>query len=370
MRSGLTAALGAQPGRTRYSRRDKPAVAGLTTSGNVGIGTANPSNKLEVFTSNNGTVVPNFAIDSVSGAVKLRDNSYSLSVLANSSGNAGVIYSSSQLYLNSLITLSNNNPANGPDVYICRDGANILALRNDLIAQTSNIYNTFTARGAGTTSLEYFSTKAQSAGSFILQSTKGNIGGTARDIEIRHGATDTNGVITNGTLVINFAAAGVSVPGTLAVTGAATVTGLITANGGLQSGTGAGEIDVVSNSGALMGVRTVETVVSAMSGPTVTATALIPAGSFCCGITVRVTTLVTSAGATTFAVGDGTDPDCWGSAIAFALGTTSDSSKFNITGLPFYAGATNVVITANGGTFTAGAVRIAVHYITLTGPTS
>jgi hypothetical protein len=50
--------------------------------------------------------------------------------------------------------------------------------------------------------------KSQSAGSVIIQSLKGSAGGTARDIELRHGAVDTNGVITNGTLVATVKSTG------------------------------------------------------------------------------------------------------------------------------------------------------------------
>ena len=158
--------------------------------------------------------------------------------------------------------------------------------------------------------------------------------------------------------------------GALAVTGATTVTGLLTANGGIQSGTGAGEIDVTSASGALLGIRTVEATSAAMSGATVTVgTNIIPAGSYVLGVTVRVMTLV-ACGSSTFQVGDGTDADAWGSAIAVAAGTASASANFNITAPAFYAAATNVVLTANGTAFTAGVVKVAVHYITLTGPTA
>lgn len=187
--------------------------------------------------------------------------------------------------------------------------------------------------------------------------------------------TTTNGVLTdsanltwNGTILA--ITGGMTVSATLAVTGAFTVTGLLTANGGIQSGTGAGEIDVASASGALLGVRTVEATSAAMSGATVTVgTNIIPAGSYVLGVTVRVMTLV-ACGSSTFQVGDGTDADAWGSAIAVAAGTASASANFNITAPAFYAAATNVVLTANGTAFTAGVVKVAVHYITLTGPTA
>ena len=90
------------------------------------------------------------------------------------------------------------------------DAAATLAQRNGNginAAQTFRIYGTFTARGV-TTNLEALEIKSQSAGSVIIQSLRGSTGGTARDIELRHGAVDTNGVITNGTLVATVKSTG------------------------------------------------------------------------------------------------------------------------------------------------------------------
>lgn len=113
-------------------------------------------------------------------------------------------------------------------------------------------------------------------------------------------------------------------------------------------------------------VRQATTTLSAMSGATVTATNLIPANSIVLGVTLRVTTLIT--GATSFDIGDGSDVDRWGAAVAVAANTTSATAT--ITSLPFYAATTSVVLTANGSNFTAGAVRVTVHYMSTTAPTS
>lgn len=105
----------------------------------------------------------------------------------------------------------------------------------------------------------------------------------------------------------------------------------------------------------------------ALSGATVTATDLIPAGSIVLGVTVRVTTLIT--GATSFSIGDGTDADRWGATIAVAAGTTTTTANITITSVPIYAAATSVVLTAAGSNFTAGAVHIEVQYINCSAPT-
>lgn len=108
-----------------------------------------------------------------------------------------------------------------------------------------------------------------------------------------------------------------------------------------------------------MGIATV--VLSAMSGATVTASNLVPAGVMVVGVSIRVTTAV--EGATTFTIGDGTDADRWGDLISIDVDTTTDIADFTIANPVYYTVATDVVLTGTGGSFTAGAVRITVHYI-------
>lgn len=100
----------------------------------------------------------------------------------------------------------------------------------------------------------------------------------------------------------------------------------------------------------------------------VTLTNLIPAGVLVLGVTTRVTTAIT--GATSFQVGDGTDTDKWGATVNIALNTTSDGADFTALTPTFYPATTSVVLTANGGNFTAGNIRVAVHYIDLIPPSS
>lgn len=108
------------------------------------------------------------------------------------------------------------------------------------------------------------------------------------------------------------------------------------------------------------------TELAGLSGATATWTAAIPAGSLFLGVTSRVTTLIT--GATSFKIGDGSDVDRWGATVAVAAGTTSGIPEFTITSPVYYAAATNIVLTANGSNFTAGAVRLAVYYTLLDPP--
>lgn len=120
-----------------------------------------------------------------------------------------------------------------------------------------------------------------------------------------------------------------------------------------------------------LGIKSATALLSAMSGATVTSTNLIPAGSTVLGVTIRVTTLITSGdGGTTLTIGDGTDVDAWGTGIAFAANTTTTGTAFTVTTPAHYAAATSVVLTCTGGTFSAGAVRVTVHYLDYTAATS
>lgn len=128
------------------------------------------------------------------------------------------------------------------------------------------------------------------------------------------------------------------------------------------------EIDGGLTNGALSNIKVADTELTAMSGATVTATNLIPAGAFIIGITARVTTEIT--GATTWDLGDGSDVDRWGAALALSAGTLVDPTDYTVAGFGQFSSASDVVLTANVSNFTAGAVRITVHYIDLTAPTS
>jgi hypothetical protein len=111
-----------------------------------------------------------------------------------------------------------------------------------------------------------------------------------------------------------------------------------------------------------------------LTGATATTSSLIPAGfipagSMVIGVTTRVNTLIT--GATSYDIGDGTDVDRWGATIAVALSTTSGPADYTDNTIQWQtAAAGDVVLTANGPNFSAGAVRITVAYISLTPPTS
>jgi hypothetical protein len=125
---------------------------------------------------------------------------------------------------------------------------------------------------------------------------------------------------------------------------------------------------VVHTNAAATAIRSASTELTALSGSSVTAASLIPAGALVLGVTVRVTTAIT--GATGFDVGTTTDTSRWGSNIAVALATTTSPTNFTDTSVEWITSVADVILTAQGANFTAGAVRITVHYMTLVAATS
>lgn len=111
-----------------------------------------------------------------------------------------------------------------------------------------------------------------------------------------------------------------------------------------------------TNGGDAVLRRWVTAEITGMSGATATASNLIPTNSQVYGCLARVTTEIT--GATSFDIGDGSDVDRWGAGIALTAGTTTNQLSFTANPAGWNQTATSVVLTANGSSFTAGAVRI------------
>lgn len=139
-----------------------------------------------------------------------------------------------------------------------------------------------------------------------------------------------------------------------------------------SGGGGVGAYDSTNKQAIMIKQKTTE-ITSLSAGATHTWTNGIPAGSLVVGVTVRVTEAIN--GPTSFAIGDGTTANKFGTGIAVAKDTTGTLANMPAAASPTaYPTATNIVLTATGGTFTGGAgkgkVRITVHYITLDAPAS
>lgn len=155
--------------------------------------------------------------------------------------------------------------------------------------------------------------------------------------------------------------------------------GLITRSGGISASPqgrnfGSGQLGFDGNAGsngAFGAIAANSALASGLSGATVNVGAnLIPAGSVIIGVSIRVTTLITSGTGLSFTIGDGTNAAAFGTGIAFTAGTTTTMANWTLTSAPVYASAANIVLTCTGGTFTAGAVRAHVAYIQTVAPTS
>tara|TARA_R100001244_G_scaffold25113_2_gene25462 strand:+ start:114554 stop:115786 length:1233 start_codon:yes stop_codon:yes gene_type:complete len=130
-----------------------------------------------------------------------------------------------------------------------------------------------------------------------------------------------------------------------------------------------GAVSVTSTNTAIGTIQHTETLLSGLTGATVTATSLIPAGALVLGVSARVTTTIT--GATTFDVGDGADVDRWGTAIVLTAATLVQPADYTDNTVVWQGSAAgDVVLTANGSNFTAGAIRVVVTYMSLTAPTT
>lgn len=127
--------------------------------------------------------------------------------------------------------------------------------------------------------------------------------------------------------------------------------------------------DQVDASGARMRIVKATTLLSDLSASSTWASAF-PAGVVRLGVAGRVTTLITaSGGGVTLNVGDhgGSDPDAYGTGIAFAAGTTfADAATTSPLG--WSAAVQDVVLAPDTGAFTAGAVRLTAFYLQTTAP--
>ena len=126
-------------------------------------------------------------------------------------------------------------------------------------------------------------------------------------------------------------------------------------------------------------IKQATVVVTTTAAATATATNLIPAGATVIGVTTRVTSAVTGdAGFTGFDVGhSGTaivsaDQNAFGDNVTPSINETTDGTDSTVAGPINFCTAADVVLTQRGGsTFVAGGVvRVTVHYINLTAPST
>jgi len=101
-----------------------------------------------------------------------------------------------------------------------------------------------------------------------------------------------------------------------------------------------------------------------LSGASVTTTVAFPNQCIILGVSVYVVDAIT--GATDYDVGDGSTQDRFGGSLGIATG----SNNQGLIGPLGNYGVTTVTLTSNGGSFTAGDVRVGLHYIATGAATS
>ena len=99
-----------------------------------------------------------------------------------------------------------------------------------------------------------------------------------------------------------------------------------------------------------------------LSGASVATTVPIPARAIVLGVSTRTSVAIT--GATSYSCGVSGDAGKFGSA----LGVAKNASNVGVVGPTAYYADTPVVITAAGGAFTGGKVRVSMHLMRLDAP--
>ena len=115
--------------------------------------------------------------------------------------------------------------------------------------------------------------------------------------------------------------------------------------------------------GAAAGLRLAEFDLSIAAGATVTTPVVIPARAILFGVTGRVTTTITGT-ATAWSLGVAGDTGRFGTGLGLAQNSWVNGPAAPIV----YWTPTALEITATGGIFAAGALRLAVHYAELSLP--
>jgi hypothetical protein len=120
---------------------------------------------------------------------------------------------------------------------------------------------------------------------------------------------------------------------------------------------------LVKDTGEYLRVEHLQEDISGLSGASATSTIQIPDRGLVIAVNVRVTTAIT--GATSFDVGISGDTGRYGTGIGIALDSTSIGMSQHPTS---YYSDTALVLTAQGGNFSGGAVRLTVQYLKPRGP--
>ena len=107
-----------------------------------------------------------------------------------------------------------------------------------------------------------------------------------------------------------------------------------------------------------------EELLSGLSGTSVTSTIAIPNRAIVLGVSTRTVTAIT--GATSYDCGISGQTSKFGGS----LGVSAGSTNVGVIGPQAFYAATPIILTAQGGNFTGGAVRLSIHYLLPIAPQS
>jgi Protein of unknown function (DUF2793) len=107
--------------------------------------------------------------------------------------------------------------------------------------------------------------------------------------------------------------------------------------------------------GSAIDMAVAEELLSGLSGASVDSTITIPDRAIVLGVSTRTVTTVT--GAASYDCGIAGEPSKFGGSLGVAAGSTNAG----VIGPQAFYAPTPIRLTANGGSFTGGAVRIAIH---------
>ncbi|HMQ65237.1 MAG TPA: DUF2793 domain-containing protein [Amaricoccus sp.] len=109
--------------------------------------------------------------------------------------------------------------------------------------------------------------------------------------------------------------------------------------------------------GSAIDVAVAEELLSGLSGASIDSTITIPDRAIVLGVSTRTVTAIT--GATSYDCGIAGEPSKFGGSLGIAAGSTNAG----VIGPQAFYATTPIRLTAGGGGFTGGAVRITIHYL-------
>jgi len=116
--------------------------------------------------------------------------------------------------------------------------------------------------------------------------------------------------------------------------------------------------------GAAIGLHVEGELLAGLSGASVTSSIAIPNRAIVLAVSTR--TVAAVLGATSWDCGIAGEPAKFGGSLGVAAGSTN----VGVIGPHAFYAPTPIVLTANGGNFTGGDVRIAIQYLLATAPTA